>query len=29
MTRFDFGQPAGGVIQVAYTVPDIDTAMKA
>ena len=29
MTRFDFGQPVGGVIQFAYTVPDIDTAMKA
>ncbi|OLM31168.1 hypothetical protein Ae717Ps2_2063c [Pseudonocardia sp. Ae717_Ps2] len=29
MTRFDFGQPVGGMIQVAYTVPDIDTAMKA
>ena len=27
MTAFDFGQPVGGLIQYAYTVPDLEAAM--
>jgi hypothetical protein len=27
VTKFDFGQPIGGLIQFAYTVPDVHTAM--
>lgn len=28
MAMFDFGQPHGGIIQMAYTVPDIAAAMR-
>ena len=27
MTRLDLGQPIGGIVQVSYTVTDIEAAM--
>jgi hypothetical protein len=28
MTKLDFGQPAGAIFQLAYTVPDLDAAIR-